>query len=87
MIYIDANLPIYSVSIGYGPYIMHNSKLLQKFTSDYVYAPVNPSFEEPKRMRKILAKYVIKLTMSNISIRGIWLGGSNFNSQGVRRRI
>ena len=58
VIYIDANLPIYSVSIGYGPFIMFNSKMLQKFTQDYQYVPVDTAYTEKKRMKKIFFKYM-----------------------------
>ncbi len=56
--YIDANLPIYPVSIGYGPYIMRYSGWLQKFAEDNGYLAADPSFEDPKRMKKILSKYM-----------------------------
>lgn len=56
--YIDANLPIYPVSIGYGPYIMRYSGLLRKFAEDHGYQPADPSFEDEKRMRQIFRKYM-----------------------------
>lgn len=58
VIYIDANLPIYSVSIGYGPYILFNSKMLQKFTQDFGYVPVAAAYTNKRRMKKIFVKYM-----------------------------
>ena len=56
--YIDANLPIYPISIGYGPYIMYYSGMLRKFAEERGYLPADPSFEDKNRMKKIFSKYM-----------------------------
>ena len=56
-IYIDANLCIYPVSIGYGPFIMCYSGKLQKFAESYGYLPADGKYENKKRMKKILRGY------------------------------
>ena len=56
--YIDANLCVYPVNIGYGPFIMRYSGMLQKFAETYEYLPADPEFESKERMKKILQRYM-----------------------------
>lgn len=56
--YIDANICVYPVSIGYGPYIMCYSGMLQKFAETNGYMPADPRYESPKRMKQILRRYL-----------------------------
>lgn len=56
-IYIDANLCIYPVNIGYGPFIMRYSGMLQKFAESFGYLPADAGYESKKRMKKILQGY------------------------------
>lgn len=56
--YIDANLCVYPVNIGYGPFIMRYSGMLQKFAETNGYLPADPEFESKQRMKKILQNYL-----------------------------
>ena len=56
--YIDANLCVYPVSIGYGPYIMCYSGMLQKFSEKNGYLSADPEYESKKRMKRILKSYM-----------------------------
>ena len=55
--YIDANLMVYPVNVGYGPFLMCYSGNLQRFAEDNGFIPADPRFESPERMRKILRQY------------------------------
>lgn len=55
--YIDANICIYPVNLGFGPFIMRYSGMLQKFAEAHGYLPADSIFESKKRMKKILKKY------------------------------
>ena len=55
--YIDANICVYPVNIGFGPFIMRYSGMLQKFAEAHGYLPADPIFESSKRMKKILCMY------------------------------
>ena len=54
---IDANICVYPVNIGFGPFIMCYSGMLQKFAEAKGYLPADPGFENKKRMKKILCMY------------------------------
>ena len=56
--YVDANLCVYPVNIGYGPFIMRYSGMLQKFAEENGFLPADPEFESKKRMKKILQNYL-----------------------------
>lgn len=56
--YIDANLCVYPVNIGYGPFIMRYSGMLQKFAERNDYLPPEAFYESKKRMKKILQMYI-----------------------------
>ncbi len=55
--YIDANLCVYPVNIGYGPFIMRYSGMLQKYADENGYLPPEGNYESKKRMKKILQMY------------------------------
>lgn len=56
--YIDANICVYPVNIGFGPFIMCYSGMLQKFAEAHGYFQADPEFESKKRMKKILRMYL-----------------------------
>lgn len=55
--YIDANLCVYPVNIGYGPFIMRYSGMLKKYADENGYLPPEGNYESKKRMKKILQMY------------------------------
>ena len=57
-IYIDSNMCIYPVNIGYGPYIYTYHGYLEEFALKYGLKPVEAFYENPARMKKILKKYM-----------------------------
>ena len=55
--YIDANLCVYPVNIGYGPFIMRYNGMLQKYAEKNRYLPPKGNYESKNRMKKILQMY------------------------------
>ena len=58
VIYVDANLPIYSINLGWGPFIMAYTGPLEKFSKEKGYSPPHNRFQSKKYMKHLLARYM-----------------------------
>ena len=56
--YIDANIPIYSVNIGYGPFIIAYNKLLEKYTLERKMIPPDSKYCSSKLLKKTFNSYM-----------------------------
>lgn len=56
-VYIDANMPVYTVSMA-GPFIMGYNDILERFANDQGYIPPSPKFLTEKYKRTCFAKYM-----------------------------
>ena len=58
VIYIDANLPVYSINIGYGPFIMYYTDEMRRFTEDNNYVEPDQKYQEERLVKKYFSKYL-----------------------------
>lgn len=56
--YVDANIPLYSINLGFGPFIMAYNNLLEKYTKDRGYIPADEKYRTKKYMKRLFIKYV-----------------------------
>lgn len=56
--YIDANIPIYSVHIGCGPFIMAYNKFLEQYTIKRNMIPANSKYCNSKYLKKLFKNYM-----------------------------
>ncbi len=60
VIYIDANLSIYPVDFGAGPFILAPTKCFKRFVDDYSYRMPNESYLSERYLKKAFKKYIKK---------------------------
>ena len=58
VVYIDANIAIYPISLGYGPFIMSYKGMLEKYTDDKKYSSPDIKYYEDKYLKKCFIKYM-----------------------------
>ena len=58
VVYIDANIPIYSINVGYGPFIMAFNDLLEKYAEDRQMVPPTKKYLTERYKRSVLRKYL-----------------------------
>lgn len=56
--YIDANIAIYPINLGYGPFILSYRGMLQKFAEENKYKPVCDKYTSKAFMKKCFKKYM-----------------------------
>lgn len=56
--YIDANIPIYSVHIGAGPFIMAYNKYLEHYATDRKMTPPDSKYRSNKHLKKMFKCYM-----------------------------
>nr|WP_027872127.1 glycosyltransferase family 61 protein [[Eubacterium] cellulosolvens] len=56
--YIDANLPIYSINLGWGPFIMAYDGPLKEYTEKNGLLPPSQEYIERRYMNKLFVKYM-----------------------------
>ena len=56
--YIDANIPIYSVHIGYGPFIMAYNKYFERYSIERNMTPPNPKYCSKGYLKKLFKGYM-----------------------------
>lgn len=57
--YIDANTPIYTVNLSYGPFIMAYNKYLEQYTSSRKFVTPDSKYYSQKYRNKLFKKYMI----------------------------
>ena len=55
---VDANIPIYPVSVGYGPIIMAYNDYLSKYTQDHHYRKPDASYTSRQYLKKCFVSYM-----------------------------
>ncbi len=56
--YIDANIAIYSVNIGHGPFIMAYNAQMEAFTADSGYVPPDQKYTSEKYLKRCFQRYM-----------------------------
>ncbi len=56
--YVDANIAIYLINLGYGPFILSYKGNLEKFTEGNKYCPPDKKYYNDKYMKKCFIKYM-----------------------------
>lgn len=56
--YVDANIPIYSINLGWGPFIMSYDGMLAKFSQDNHYIEPDNRFLSKKYMKSLFVRYM-----------------------------
>ena len=57
--YIDANIPIYPINVGIGPFIMAYNKFMDNFTKSRRYVPVSKQEQSEKILKKMFKQYMV----------------------------
>ena len=58
-IYVDANIPIYPVSVGVGPFIMAYNNYMKDFSHSRNYEPIDKRIQSGKTLKKFFKQYII----------------------------
>lgn len=56
--YVDANIPLYSVNLGYGPFIMAYNNKLELFTKERDYVAPNERYLSEKYLKTCFVRYM-----------------------------
>lgn len=57
--YVDANIPIYPVSVGVGPFIMAYNNYMKDFSQRRNYIPIDKRAQSEKTLKKFFKQYMI----------------------------
>lgn len=57
--YIDANIPIYPINVGTGPFIVACNKFMDNFTKSRNYVSVNSKEQTEKKLKNMFKQYMI----------------------------
>lgn len=56
--YVDANIPLYSIDLGNGPFILAYNRYFKKYSDDRDLIPPRDFYLSPKYLKRLLAKYI-----------------------------